>query len=154
MGFGYSTIDLATEIEQTGWSQKIETGVEVLDDQHRRYFSLVNDYLAVATKTAPYDNKLAELVERLDFLRAYAVEHLATEQEIMKDAEYPDYQRHLAEHEYFLMHVEELYEQTCNEGQSDKLTREVHYYTLEWFIRHIQFTDMKMVAFLKQKSVL
>ena len=152
MGFGYSTIDLATEIEETGWSQKIETGLEVLDDQHRRYFSLVNDYLATAAKAATHDNRDAELVERLDFLRRYAIEHFATEQKIMKDAGYRDYQQHLEEHKYFLMHVGALYKQTCNEGQSDKLTREVYYYTLEWFIGHIQFTDMKMVEFLKQNA--
>ena len=152
MGFGSSTNDLATEIAETGWSQKIETGVEVLDDQHRQYFSLVNDYLATAAKVTTNENRHTELVERLNFLRRYAVEHFETEQKIMKDAGYKGFLRHLKEHEYFLMHVEELYKQTCNEEQSDKLTREVYYYTLEWFIGHIQFTDMKMVEFLKQNT--
>ena len=150
MGFGYSIIDLATEVEETGWSQKIETGVKVLDDQHRQYFSLVNDYLATAAKATTNDDRHSELVERLNFLRRYAIEHFDTEQKIMKDAGYQDYQQHLEEHKYFLMHVGALYKQTCNEEQSDKLTREVYYYTLEWFIGHIQFTDMKMVEFLKQ----
>ena len=152
MGFGYSTNDLAIEIEETGWSQKIETGIEVLDDQHRQYFSLVNDYLASAVKATTNNDRHSELVERLSFLCRYAVEHFATEQKIMKDAGYEGYQQHLEEHKYFLMHVEALYEQTCNEAQSDKLTREVYYYTLEWFIGHIQFTDMKMVEFLKQSA--
>ena len=152
MGTGYSISDLATEIEETGWSQKIETGVQVLDDQHRQYFSLVNDYLATAAKATTNGNRHTELVERLNFLCRYALEHLETEQKIMKDAGYQGYQHHLKEHEYFLMHVGALYKQTCNEELSDKLTREVYYYTLEWFAGHIQFTDMKMVEFLKQNT--
>ena len=152
MGFGHSRADLATEIEETGWTQKIETGVEVLDDQHRQYFDLVNDYLATAARVTTNDDRNSELVERLDFLRRYATEHFATEQKIMKDAEYQHYQQHFEEHQYFLKHVGALHEQTCNEGNNDKITREVYYYTLEWFIGHIRFTDMKMVEFLKQNA--
>lgn len=152
MGFGFSINDLAIEIEETGWSRKIETGVEVLDDQHRQYFSLVNDYLTTAAKVTTNDKKHKELVERLNFLRRYAIEHFETEQKIMEETGYPGYQQHLKEHEYFMMHVGELYQQTCDKQQSDKLTREVYFYTLEWFIGHIQFTDMKMVEFLKQNT--
>ena len=151
MGFGYSTTDLATEIEETGWSQKIETGIDIVDDQHRQYFDLVNNYLATAAKITT-DDKNSELVERLDFLRRYAITHLTTEQKMMKEAGYPDYQPHFEEHKYFLKHVGALYKKISNEGHNDKLTREVYYYTLEWFIGHIQFTDMKMVAFLKQSA--
>lgn len=150
MGFGYSITDLATEIEETGWTEKIETGVEVLDSQHRQYFDLVNNYLAVAKKTATYDDRDSELFERLGFLRRYAMEHFATEQKIMKETNYPGYQQHIEEHKYFLGHVGALHKQINDEGSNDKVTREVYYYTLEWFISHIQFTDMKMVEFLKQ----
>ena len=152
MGFGYLRADLATEIVETGWTQKIETGIDILDNQHRRYFDLVNNYLAMAKKVTINNDRNSDLVERLDFLRGYAIEHFATEQKLMKDAEYPKYQQHIEEHKYFLKHVEALYEQICNEGSNDKLTREVYYYTLEWFIGHIQFTDMKMVEFLKQNA--
>jgi hemerythrin len=37
-------------------------------------------------------------------------------------------------------------------GFSPELSREVHYYTVEWFIEHIRLTDMKLVKFLNQKS--
>jgi hemerythrin len=150
MGFGYSITDLATEIKETGWTKKIETGVDILDSQHRQYFRFVNDYLTTAAKVTTNEDKNSELVKRLDFLRLYAIEHFATEQKIMQDAVYEGYQRHLEEHMYFLKHVEDLYEQVSNEGNNDRLTRELHFYTLEWFISHIQFTDMKMVAFLNE----
>jgi len=152
MGFGYSRAELATEIEETGWTQKIETGVDILGSQHRRYFDLVNNYLAIAKKVAPNDDRNSVLIERLDFLRSYAKVHFATEQKIMKDVEYQYFQQHIEEHKYFLKHVGALYDQICDEGSNDKLTREVYYYTLEWFVGHIQFTDMKMVEVLKQNT--
>ena len=152
MGLGYLATGLATEIEETGWSQKIETGIEVLDAQHRQYFDLVNDYLATAAKATTDTDKNSELARRLDFLRRYAVDHFATEQKIMKEAGYEGYQAHFGEHMYFLQHVGALYKQLCDEGHSDKLSREVYYYALEWFIAHIQSADMKVVEFLKENS--
>ena len=150
MSFGYSKNDLATEIAETGWSQKIETGVDTLDEQHRQYFSFVNDYLNTVGKITTTNDRHSELVEKLNFLRRYAIDHFATEQQLMKDAGDPDYQQHLAEHKTFLIHVGALCKQLADEGHSDKLTREVYYYALEWFINHIQSKDMEAVAFLKQ----
>lgn len=153
MEFGYTRTDLATEIEETGWTEKIETGVEILDHQHRRYFDLVNDYLVTTKKITPNNDRKSELSDRLDFLRSYAKEHFATEQKIMEDSKFPGYSQHLEEHTYFLKHVDALHKQISDEGSNDKVTREVYYYTLEWFIGHIQFTDMKMVEFLKQNKL-
>lgn len=153
MGIGYMPTDLALEIEETGWSQRIETGIEALDAQHRQYFDLVNDYLsAAATMTADSD-RISDLGKKLDYLRRYAIEHFATEQKIMKDAGYEGYQAHFEEHMYFLRHVGALHKQLCDEGHNDKLAREVYFYTLEWFTTHIQSADMKVVDFLKQDSV-
>ena len=152
MGFGYLNNDLVTEIAETGWSEKIETGVETLDEQHRQYFGFVNDYLAAAGKSTTNNDRHSELVEKLNFLRRYATGHFATEQQLMKEKKDPNYQQHLAEHKIFLVNVGALCKQLSDEGQSDKLTREVYYYALEWFINHIQITDMKCAAHLKQST--
>lgn len=150
MSFGYSKNDLATEIAETGWSEKIETGNDALDEQHREYFSFVNDYLAAAGKPTTNNDKHLELVKKLNFLRHYAMDHFATEQQLMKDAGDPDFKQHLAEHDTYLRHIKALCKQLANKGYSDKLAREVYYYALEWFITHIQTTDMKCVEFLKK----
>ena len=150
---GKNTLDLATEIEETGWTQKIETGIEVLDDQHRHYFSLVNDCLSLAGNVSSTKQVSPEkLSERLGFLRRYAVEHFATEQRIMKAAGYPGYQAHFEEHMYFLQRVGELDRELREEGFSDKLARELQFQVLDWFIRHIQTEDMDVAGFLNQEA--
>ena len=150
---GTKTQDLATEIEETGWTQRIETGIGVLDDQHRRYFSLVNDCLSVAGSASSRKQVSPEKVsERLRFVRRYAVEHFATEQRIMKEANYPGFQAHFDEHMYFLQRVGDLDKQLREDGFSSKLARELQFQILEWFIRHIQTEDMDVASFLNQET--
>lgn len=143
------------ELGETGWSDAIETGFAVLDEQHRRYFSLVNECLAMTGDT--HDSRQinpAKLTERLGFLRRYAVEHFATEQRIMQESGYPDYQAHFKEHMSFLNNIGVLDKQLREHGFSDKLARELQFHALEWFIQHIQVTDMKLVEYLKQDQEL
>lgn len=149
MLFRYSENDPATEIAQTGWSKALETGIEIIDSQHARYFEFVNDLLATASNTHSTNS---ELIERLDFLIRYAMEHFSTEQNIMKKEGYPHYQQHFEEHMKFLQHVGALRNQISEDGHNEKLIREVRFFTLDWFVKHIQTADMKVVEFLKQNS--
>ena len=144
---------METEISQTGWSKDLETGIDILDEQHRRYFDLLNNYLEKAAKAPTGRQQIIDLAEKFDFLRQYAKQHFSTEESIMEDAKYPDYESHQKDHLYFLRHVEELYLQLITNGYSSQLAREVNYYMIQWFIEHIRFTDMKLVAFLKPPSV-
>lgn len=93
-----------------------------------------------------------QLTESLDFLRQYAAEHFSTEEAIMENEEYPDYASHMEEHSYFLSHVDELYRELCARGFSDRLSREVNYYTMEWFMEHILESDMILVEFLRIRN--
>jgi hemerythrin len=144
-----------TEFFELNWTKDLETGIEVLDAQHKKYFDLLSNYLAKAakvSKTSTNTEKVSDLAETLDFLRDYAEEHFSTEEAVMKEAAYMDYEQHREEHLYFLKHVEELYNEMKTKGYSLKLAVEVDYYTAEWFVAHIRSSDMKLVQFLKQKS--
>jgi hemerythrin len=87
------------------------------------------------------------------FLRQYAKEHFATEETIMREAEYPEYEAHIKEHLYFLRHVGKLCEELELNGFSPKLSREVNYYISEWFIEHILLLDMQLVGFLNARGI-
>jgi len=143
---------MSLQIDSVEWTPDLESGVDVLDAQHRRYFELVNAFLQRASRTPSTPETVSDLAETFNFLRQYAVEHFSTEQEIMRRANYPDFELHEKQHLYFLKHVEELYQQMKSKGYSAALAREVNYYTIEWFIRHIRVTDMKLVKFLKEES--
>ncbi len=134
------------------WTAELETGIEILDEQHRHYIDLLNIYLKKATEDSKDDEKIHQLTESLDFLRQYAKEHFSTEESVMKSAEYPDFSQHLEEHLYFLKHVGALYKEMQEEGFSPRLSREVNYYIIEWFLEHILESDMQLVQFLNIKQ--
>jgi hemerythrin len=139
------------EVGRVGWTKELETGIDLLDKQHRRYVSLLNDYFDKVSKYAETDEKIDQLTESFDFLRKYAEEHFATEESIMRDADYPDYCVHKEEHLYFLRHIGDLYHEMKTEGFSIKLSREVNFYTVEWFIDHILSVDMRLVEFINTR---
>lgn len=140
------------EVDSVGWTKELETGVDVLDEQHRRYIELLNDYLKkAADNTKVPEDKVIQLTESLEFLHQYAEEHFSTEESIMKDEGYPGFETHQEEHLYFLRHVGELCKDLEKNGFSPKLSREVNYYIAEWFIQHILLLDMELVDFLKTR---
>jgi hemerythrin len=143
---------METEIVDIGWSKGLETGVDVLDAQHRKYLELVSNYLHKAAGSTEDSANLFELAETLDFLRQYAAEHFTAEEAVMERVNFPDYELHKQEHLFFLKHVDELYQEMLVNGYGEKLALEVHFYIAEWFIEHIQLSDVKLVEFLNQES--
>lgn len=144
---------MESEVRETGWSKDLETGIVALDEQHHQYFNLLNNYLEKAAELSSGAEQVVDLVEKFYFLREYAKEHFSTEESIMVEIKYPEYESHHQEHLYFLRYVDELYTQLKTKGFSPQLAREVNYYTIEWFIEHIRLTDMKLVKFVQQQSV-
>ena len=142
---------MTSEVGSVEWSTDLETGIGVVDGQHRQYFNLLNDYLKKATENVSGSERTFDLLEKFKFLYEYADEHFSTEEAIMKKAGYPDYESHREEHLHFLKHVEDLYSQMKTNGINSSLGREVNYYIIEWFVEHIRFTDKKMATFLKEK---
>ena len=149
----YANDDVESEVNNIAWTADLETGIDVLDEQHHRYVDLLNDYIEkVIEYTKSAEKEAAHLSESLNFLRQYAEEHFATEDSIMKDADFPDFDIHQEEHSHFLKHVGDLCTELETKGFSPRLSREVNYYTIEWFIKHILVLDMQLVEFLKAKN--
>lgn len=147
MFFGHGANESPTDTVDTNWTTELETGIESLDKEHAKYFDFVNDLLTTAANA---ESSVSGVVDKIDFLIRYAMEHFSTEQNLMKQEAYDGYQPHFEEHMHFLKHVGSLRNQIRDNGSNDKLMREVRFYTLEWFVEHIQSSDVKFVEFLKQ----
>lgn len=68
------------------WSHRYETGIDLIDHQHRTLFDAVNQ-LAAAFKTGTAQN---QVIVSLDFLAGYTVEHFQTEERFMKEGRQSD----------------------------------------------------------------
>jgi hemerythrin len=79
------------------WNEALETGDDVVDDQHRSLYALVNDLNA---DTLLGKNPALTEVELERILR-YATEHFATEESLMERSAYPRTAEHRAIHHEF-----------------------------------------------------
>jgi hemerythrin len=143
---------MVTLINKVEWDTSLETGIEVVDEQHRQYFVLLNNYLEKASESPLDGDEFFDLLEKLDFLRQYAREHFATEELLMQEAGFPGYDTHRWEHQYFEHHVGELCEKLKADGFSLELAHDVNYYIIEWFVEHIRQVDMELVGFLHDRA--
>lgn len=129
------------------WSEDYETGIDVIDDQHKKLFLMVND-LHVAMKEHRGREKIGEV---LDFLSEYVSRHFQDEEQLMAEYKYPAYVQHKHVHEGLARKVNKL---IAGYKRGDTtLTNETSQLLLDWIQEHIAEQDMLYVAFFKEKGL-
>jgi hemerythrin len=122
------------------WNSRFETGITIIDNQHKALFDAVNrladSFKAGTSKTAVKDS--------MDFLIKYTVEHFQTEEKVMKDMGYPKLTSHMAEHAQLVHKATELQGKIA-EGKP--VTMEVSKFLADWLKHHINEVDMGYVEF-------
>ncbi len=126
------------------WSPRFETGIELVDSQHQGLFEAVNK-LADSFKAGNAGN---QVVESLDFLVAYTVEHFQTEERFMREDGFPGLATHAEEHARLLLQVQELQGRFAS-GQP--VTMDVTIFLVEWLTTHISGSDMRYAEFARAK---
>ena len=76
------------------WQKQYEVGEASIDEKHRDLFDLANQI----THHLTHD----ELVNRIMLLYRHTREHFSDEEKLMKQQGYPDYDRHVADHDEML----------------------------------------------------
>lgn len=127
------------------WSSRFETGIHLIDTQHKNLFEAVNR-LADSFKAG---HAAEQARESLDFLLKYTVEHFQTEEKYMKDMGYPKLTSHMAEHAQLVEKARALQARMAD-GKS--VTVEVTTFLADWLKHHINEVDMGYVEFAKAKA--
>ncbi len=118
---------------QLNWSSELETGIEVIDQQHRRIVDLINQ-LYVAQR----DHSREVIGEVLSELVDYTLSHFAFEEELMEEAGYVFGQAHKRVHETFTRRVSE-YRMRFEAGED--VTDELRSMLSRWLFNHIRNDD-------------
>lgn len=129
------------------WNDSLSIGVGNIDQQHREIFRRYNDFLAACKSGKGRDG----LLELIDFLVGYVVEHFAHEEKFMREFSYPDAQAHEQQHRDFTRIVVGYKSRLATEGPSLSLTAEINRALLDWLVDHIKKTDMELGSYLNQK---
>ena len=123
------------------WTKDLESGVELVDQQHKKYFKMLNSFLTTL-------NQKEKVKAAFDFLRDYVKEHFSTEESLMVDYKYPAYKHHWQAHRFFKDKIT-LMAKDLEEDKKD--TIEFDYLLVDWFINHIKTSDKKFCKFIKEE---
>jgi hemerythrin len=136
-------------MKKIAWDESLSVGVDVIDRQHQtwiaRYNSVV-DAIGSAGATAP-------VVSTLDFLLDYTGYHFATEEGIMREAGYPEFEGHQAKHVALREAVANLGEDFEEEGSTTALGEAVETLLGNWLIQHIKNTDQRFGAYVRERGI-
>ncbi len=128
------------------WDGSLATGIESVDIQHEELFRVIN---SMYDKAGRGFEKNA-VIEGLDSLRSYVRYHFQTEEKLLAKHDFPELDAHKREHQVFSERIE-LFAQRPLE-QIQETLQEMESFLLGWLIKHIQRTDMKYAAFLREKG--
>jgi hemerythrin-like metal-binding protein len=128
------------------WSSALALGVPVLDEQHEelfRRFGRLEDAILARDRT--------EAPRLLAYLIAYAREHFAAEEALMREVGYPDLERHAAEHRAFAREIERLDLAHARDGSSAALVLRLDLDVGGWLRDHIYASDVALARFVQAR---
>ena len=129
------------------WSDKLLSGVEEIDNQHKELFTRISR-LAEACKQGVGAQEISGTIE---FLQEYTIYHFELEENYMAWFNYPEAEAHKRHHERFMGRVQELGKKLGEGGPTSVLTDTAE--TLaRWLTEHIVDIDLPLIQFLRTQS--
>jgi len=130
------------------WTKTFSVGVEVLDDDHKQLFGLVNelyDGLEAGQAKEPIGQALDRLVE-------YTNTHFSREEQLFASTSYAGASAHKGEHDALIKQMTAL-RQEFKEGTSPTLPNDVMRFLKTWLVHHILGSDRKYGPHLNDHGV-
>jgi hemerythrin-like metal-binding protein len=128
------------------WTEKLETGIPKIDQQHRHLVDMINEIADASSDTNP-DLKGAAVDKSISRLIDYTVYHFQTEEDLFKSSQYGDAEAHKKEHEKLRLSATDLYGRYA---KGDDVSDELLVFLKKWLENHIIVSDMKYVETLKK----
>ncbi len=117
------------------WNDQLNTGINVIDKQHRRLVELINQ-LFQCMKEGGNRKLLGDIIDQLV---DYTVTHFRTEEELMQRSHYPDLANHKAIHQGFVAKVEDALTKLKNGERV--APADLYKFLKGWLINHIEQQD-------------
>jgi hemerythrin-like metal-binding protein len=128
------------------WNEKLTTGIEKIDNQHKELFARINNLLDACAQRRGKET----INEVMRFLEDYIVVHFGTEEEFMLKYDYPEYHSHKAQHAKFTSEFSEL-KRRLKSGRSSTVVVPTNRLLIDWWINHINKVNKELGAFLRTR---
>ena len=124
------------------WSTDLNTGIDVIDNQHRRIVDYINQLHDARTS----GHQKEDIAKVIDELVDYTLSHFAFEESMQEEANYPFLKAHKKVHGLFVKRVGE-YQQRFK--LSEDVSEELNNLLVTWLFNHIKRDDADYVASVK-----
>ncbi len=131
-------------MEQLQWNERFSVGVGLIDNQHKKLFSIIND-LIVAKENSQQQDVIEDILTELI---AYTEYHFSSEEKLIKI--HPKYEDHCRIHKNFVAKVAEQAEfyQSSKQDISDETLE----FLINWLKNHVLKTDLFFFNKLKNQD--
>jgi len=130
------------------WDSKYDTGIELLDNQHKKLVDLTNELYSACMSA---DVHLSEIFkDSMSKMVDYVHHHFSTEVEFMKKINYPELQHHIKMHDELIRDILT----SAKDAKEDKkfvannFTRTL----IEWILSHIAVHDKEYALYVKEQK--
>ena len=130
------------------WDESLSVGIKKMDKQHQELVKIIN----CLVENEDASGRSEPIAQVLDRMTQYAVYHFETEEALMREYEYPDYESHRDDHTQFKMRTAKF----CLDALQGKetLPDELLSYLRDWLTHHILKADMKYKVYFLERGVL
>jgi hemerythrin-like metal-binding protein len=125
------------------WGEEFSIQIKELDEQHKKLFTLVNDFIKAKQKQ--------ELKRIAQGIMNHAKEHFEYEESLMQKDGYPEYQTHKKEHARLLRQLKTYNERLNEDGKL--LLAEIIRFLKSWLVKHTLTVDRKYMKFFHSKDI-
>lgn len=129
------------------WNDGLSVNVAEIDAQHKGLVDMVNRL----HDSMLQENAASVLLDIVDEMRSYTVEHFGAEERHMDAKAYPDSSEHKSEHAAFVEKVNQV-AADCRAGNA-ALSMDVLNFLSGWLVTHINGDDKKLGAYLNSVGV-
>lgn len=135
------------------WKDKYQLGVSVIDEQHKELFERVGAFMQSLRSTAPWEQKVQQVNETLEFMKIYVAEHFRDEEIYQRRIGYPGYEAHKQIHAEMVSYVLQVCRQYEESGFNEQHMQQFGGKLLAWLINHVAAEDQRIAAYAIEKGV-
>jgi hemerythrin len=129
------------------WNDSFSVNVKLFDEQHRKLIEMLND-LHDAMKVGKGKEALEKVLKGLI---QYTSMHFSNEEKLMKQYNYPEFEKHKKEHNQLVLQVLDV-QKKHQEGNAI-LSQDVMNFLKNWLRNHIQGEDKNYGPFFNSKGL-
>ena len=126
------------------WNAINETGIALLDEQHRGIVSIINTFYYMMQKHEDAPSLYTCISEAL---KNYSHIHFVTEEALLETVQYKEIEKHKKAHTALGIEVERIEKQIAKDND----TRPLLEFLKKWWLGHINEEDMLYVPYLSSQ---